>query len=304
MIVGGSVTSPAMGSLDVIGRWPGRHAAAVVTATTAGTAVARSWGDVEAPFAYASVTKLATALAVLVEVARGRCDLADLVGPPGATLAHLLSHASGLALEGAAPVAAVGARRIYSNVGIDLAVDHAADRSGVTPARLVAANVFEPLGMARTALEGRASSGVVGPVVELAKLAAELLVPTLVAPGLAAMQRTVQFPGLVGVLPGFGRQVPCDWGLGPEVKGSKQPHWTGSTWPATTVGHFGQAGGFVAADTVRGLAVVTLGDAAFGPWAIESWPALTDDVRRERLASVAVDHVVDLALGHGDELAT
>ena len=227
------------------------------------------------------MTKLATALAVLVEVDRGRCDLAEPVGPPGATLAHLLSHASGLGLEGDAPVAAPGSRRIYSNVGVDLAARHAARRAGVTPAGLVAANVLEPLGMARTTLFGRASDGAAGPVSELAALTGELLAPTLLGPELAARQRTVQFPGLSGVLPGFGRQVPCDWGLGAEVKGTKQPHWTGASWPTTTVGHFGRAGGFVAVDASAGVAVATLGDEPFGPWATEAWPTVTDDVHRE-----------------------
>jgi CubicO group peptidase (beta-lactamase class C family) len=277
-----------MGSLDAIERWPGRHAAVVVATSPAGTAVAASWGELDEPFAYASVTKLATTLAVLVEVDQGRCDLGEPVGPPDATLAHLLSHASGLGLEGEGPVAAPGARRIYSNVGVDLAAAHAARRARVTPADLVAANVFEPLGMSRTFLERRASDGAVGPVSELAALTGELLAPTLLGPELAERQRTVQFPGLIGVLPGFGRQAPCDWGLGPEVKGTKQPHWTGSSWPTTTVGHFGRAGGFVAVDTAAGIAVATLGDESFGPWAIAAWPTLTDDVHREHVIATRV----------------
>lgn len=272
-----------MGSLDAIERWPGRHAAVVVATSPAGTIVASSWGELDEPFPYASVTKLATTLAVLVEVGLGRCDLAEPVGPEGATLAHLLSHASGLGLEGEVPVAAPGARRIYSNVGVDLAVGHAARRARVTPAHLVAANVFEPLGMDRTILERRASDGAVGGVSELAALTCELLAPTLLGLELAARQRTVQFPGLIGVLPGFGRQAPCDWALGPEVKGTKQPHWTGSSWPMTTVGHFGRAGGFVAVDAAAGVAVATLGDVPFGPWATVAWPTVTDDVHREHV---------------------
>ncbi len=285
MIVGGSVSSPAMGSLGAIGRWPGRHAAVVVATAPGGSAVTSSWGTLHEPFAYASVTKLATTLAVLVEVDQGRCDLDEPVGPPGATLAHLLSHASGLGLEGSAPVAAPGVRRIYSNVGVDVAVGHAARRAHAASHELVAANVFEPLGMLGTALEGRASADAGGPVADLAALAGELHAPTRISSALAASQRAVQFPGLIGVLPGFGRQVPCDWGLGLEVKGTKQPHWTGSSWPATTVGHFGQAGGFVAVDADAGVAVATLGDEPFGPWAIAAWPEVTDDVRREHLAA-------------------
>jgi L-ascorbate metabolism protein UlaG (beta-lactamase superfamily) len=70
-------------------------------------------------------------------------------------------------------------------------------------------------------------------------------------------------------------------GLGAEVKGTKSPHWTGATWPTASLGHFGQAGGFVVVDRGAGVAVATLGDTAFGPWAKASWPSLTDDVRAE-----------------------
>jgi CubicO group peptidase (beta-lactamase class C family) len=230
-------------------------------------------------FPHASVTKVASAIAVLVVVEAGRCALDDEVGPPGATLAHLLSHASGLPTDGATPIAAPGTRRIYSNTGIEIAVAHAAAASRATPTELVTSRVFEPLGMRETALTGSAASGAIGPTEDLCALAAELLLPTLLSPQLAATQRTVAYPGLVGVLPGFGRQVPCDWGLGLEVKGSKRPHWTGETWPSSTVGHFGQSGGFVVADVEAGIAIVTLGDERFGTWSTSAWPAFTDAVR-------------------------
>ncbi|HLK46103.1 MAG TPA: penicillin-binding protein, partial [Acidimicrobiales bacterium] len=152
-----------------------------------------------------------------------------------------------------------------------------------TPVELLEDRVFGPLGMTSTRLVGPASSGAVGSTADLCALAAELLVPTLVPIELAARQRAVAFPGLVGVLPGFGRQEPCDWGLGVEVRGTKRPHWTGSTWPPTAVGHFGQAGGFVLGDADAGVAVVTLGDEPFGPWATSTWPAFTDLVRAELL---------------------
>jgi CubicO group peptidase (beta-lactamase class C family) len=265
-----------LGALDP---WPGVHAAIVVVARDGATETVEARGPLDRRFAHASVTKVATSLAVLVEVERGTCSLDEPLGPPGATLEHLLAHASGLPLEGVDPVAAPGVRRVYSNAGIDLAAAHAASRANLTPASLLASNVFGPLAMRDTVLEGRASSGAVGTVADLSRLAAELLSPTLLSPQLAARQRAVAFSGLVGVLPGFGRQEPCDWGLGVEVKGTKQPHWTGERWPADTVGHFGQAGGFVAADVDAGVAVATLGDAAFGPWAIASWPAFTDAAR-------------------------
>ena len=51
---------------------------------------------------WASVTKLLTGLAALVAVEEGIVDLDEPAGPPGSTLRHLLSHASGLPLNDAA----------------------------------------------------------------------------------------------------------------------------------------------------------------------------------------------------------
>ncbi len=279
-----------MGALDRFERWPGRHGVGVVDARPREVEAevdieadievdieVEGWGRER--FALASVTKVAASLAVLVEVDAGRCALGDQVGPPGATLAHLLSHASGLGLDATAPITAPARRRIYSNVAIDLAVAHAAAAAETTPAALLHDRVFSPLGMSHTSLEGPAASGAVGTVVDLCALAGELLAPTLLSPRLAALQRSVAFEGLRGVLPGFGVQDPCDWGLGVEVKGAKHPHWTGVTWPASTIGHFGRAGGFVAVDVEAGIALATLGDEPFGGWATTAWPAFTDDVR-------------------------
>ncbi len=89
---------------------------------------------------------------------------------------------------------------------------------------------------------------------------------------------SVAFPGLAGVLPGFGRFEPCDWGLGFEVRDAKSPHWTGTRNSPATFGHFGQSGAFVWVDPVAGLACAALSDLPFGPWAVEAWPRLSDAV--------------------------
>jgi len=100
----------------------------------------------------------------------------------------------------------------------------------------------------------------------------------LVTPATLAEATAVAFPGLAGVLPGFGRQDPNEWGLGPELRGTKAPHWTGSRNSPRTFGHFGQAGGFLWVDPEAGLACACLTDRPFGPWAAEVWPALSDAV--------------------------
>ena len=91
----------------------------------------------------------------------------------------------------------------------------------------------------------------------------------------------VQFPGLFGVLPGFGTQRPNDWGLGFEIRDGKSPHWTGSANSGRTYGHFGQSGTFLWVDPQADLALVALADRNFGDWAYSRWPALSDEVLRE-----------------------
>ena len=62
---------------------------------------------------------------------------------------------------------------------------------------------------------------------DLAAFAGELLRPSLVSQQMHDAAIDVQFPGLAGVLPGFGSQRPNDWGLGFEIRDGKSPHWTG-----------------------------------------------------------------------------
>lgn len=88
----------------------------------------------------------------------------------------------------------------------------------------------------------------------------------------------MQFPGLRGIVPGFGMQGSNDWGLGPEIRDAKSPHWTGSRNSPETFGHFGQAGTFVWIDPVAGVGLVCLTDRDFDQWAKDAWPRLSDAV--------------------------
>jgi CubicO group peptidase (beta-lactamase class C family) len=112
-------------------------------------------------------------------------------------------------------------------------------------------------------------------------LAAELQQPKLLDPSTLADATSVVFPGLAGVLPGFGRQKDNDWGLGFEIRDSKSPHWTGSDSSPRTFGHFGQSGTFLWVDPDAGAACVVLTDRHFGPWAAGAWPVFTDGVLAE-----------------------
>ena len=109
--------------------------------------VVYSHGDVDRVFPLASVTKPIVAWSVLVAVDRGLVSLDAPAGPEGATVRHLLAHASGLPFEGRRPVAAPEKRRIYSNEGFDILGEVVAAATGVGVCEWVRRTVFEPLGM-------------------------------------------------------------------------------------------------------------------------------------------------------------
>jgi len=242
----------------------------------AGVVVAtRGPRDAELP--WASVTKLLTGLAVLVALEEGTVDLDEPAGPEGSTLRHLLAHASGLAPEEGPALAAPGRRRIYSNYGIELVAAHVAERAHMPFADYLRSALLEPLGLTG-ALHGSPAWGYRGPLDDLLALARELLAPTLVAQETLTEAATVQFPGLAGVLPGWGRMDPNDWGLAFELRDAKSPHWTGTRASPRTFGHFGAAGTFLWVDRDAGVALAVLTDKEFGDWAKDAWPALSDSV--------------------------
>lgn len=219
-----------------------------------------------------------TAYRILQLAEAGTVSLDEPAGPPGATVRHLLAHASGLDIDGGGVLAAVGRRRIYSNAAFDLLGALAAERDREPFAHQVQRDILQPLEMTATALEGSAASGAVGTLRDLLRFGRELLSPTLLAPETLTEATTVVFPALNGVLPGFGQQRPNDWGLGFEIRDSKHPHWTGHTNSPATFGHFGQAGSFLWVDPSIGLACAGLTGVDFGPWAIDAWPAFSDAV--------------------------
>ncbi len=263
-----------MNALSVIDSWGARTAAAGL----AGAAEAVH-GPHDVPLRWASVTKLLTGLATLVAVEEGTVDLAEPAGPEGSTLRHLLAHASGLGPEEGPPLMPPGQRRIYSNYGIELAAALVAERAGMPFSEYLRAAVVRPLGL-RGALAGSPAWGFRGPLDDLLAVARELLAPSIVAAETLAEATAVQFPGLDGVLPSFGRMTPNDWGLAFELRDAKTPHWTGACASPRTFGHFGAAGTFLWVDPDAGLALGVLTDREFGDWAKEAWPALSDSVVR------------------------
>jgi CubicO group peptidase (beta-lactamase class C family) len=264
-------------ALRQVDEWPVGFAAVGVT-NSRETLATR--GDSGTPTAWASVTKLVTVLAALVAAEEGVLELDDPAGPPGSTIRHLLAHASGLPLEAGPPIAKPGTRRIYSNAGFETVAETIAEPAEMPFHDYLRQAVLEPLGLQAT-LAGSPASGIQGTLDDLLALGRELLEPTLLAPETLAEATAVAFPGLVGVLPGFGRMEPNDWGLGFELRDEKRPHWTGARNSTRTFGHFGQTGSFLWVDPAAGLACACLSDREFGDWAKEAWPRLSDAVVAE-----------------------
>jgi hypothetical protein len=268
-----------MESVRAIERWPVDNAATAVV-SAAGDVLGQH-GDTRRVFGLASVSKPLTAYAALIAIEEGVVELDTPAGPEGSTVRHLLAHTSGLAFDAHKAMAPPGTRRLYSNAGFEVLADTLAEHSGIPFAEYQAEALFGPLGMVSSKLEGSPASGAVSSVDDLIAFATELQEPKLLDPQTLHEATSVVFPGLSGVLPGFGHQKPNDWGLGFELRDHKSPHWTGAHSSPATFGHFGQSGTFLWVDPVAKAACIALTDRAFGPWAAENWPPYTDAVLAE-----------------------
>lgn len=270
------MSASAFPSVELIDAWPVETAASAIVA--ADGSVLATHGNIDQEFRLASVTKLLSAYGALIAIEEGAFELDTPAGPAGSTVRHLLSHTSGLDFSEDKVRAEPGTRRIYSNIGFEVLADTLTAHTDIPFATYLAEAVFEPLGMTRTRLEGSAGAGGVSTVRDLARFAAELQQPTLVAPETLSSATTVVFPGLKGVLPGYGVQTPNDWGLGLELRDGKSPHWTSASNSPGTFGHFGQSGTFLWVDPEAQAACVALTDRNFGDWAVTAWPAYSDAV--------------------------
>jgi CubicO group peptidase (beta-lactamase class C family) len=276
-----ALVSAAVKALEQVDGWPAEN---IATGVVSEGEVVATRGPRDREFRWASVTKPATALAVLVAAEEGTVDLDEPAGPPGSTVRHLLAHASGLPFDGREPIGRPGARRIYSNAGFDMLAELVAERADMPFDEYLRRAVLEPLGMAAE-LRGSAGSELFGSLDDLLRLARELQQPTLIAPETLAEATSVQFPGLAGVIPDLGRFDPNDWGLGFELKDEKPGHWSGSKPSPRTFGHFGGSGTFLWVDPEGELALGVLTDLDFGDWAKDAWPRLSDDVYTEAISA-------------------
>lgn len=267
-----------MRAQELINQWPVDNAAAAVMSPQG---VLDTFGDTEKKFNLASVTKMLSAYAALVAVEEGAIELEEPVGPVGSTVRHLLAHTAGYEFDTDATRGEPGERRMYSNTGFEVLAAHITKATGIEFSQYAREAVFDPLGMSSTDISGGAAAGGRSSVADLSLFGIELLSPTLLDPSTWTEATTIQFAGVAGLLPGFGRHKPNDWGLGFEIRSNKSPHWTAQSNSPQTFGHFGQSGTFLWVDPSAQLACVALTDRPFGSWAAEVWPTFSEAILSE-----------------------
>jgi CubicO group peptidase (beta-lactamase class C family) len=236
-------------------------------------------GDAARVVRLASVSKPVVALAALVAAEEGVVDLDEPAGPAGSTVRHLLAHASGLPFEGTESISQPGRRRIYSNEAFRVLAAHLAEAAQMPFADYALEAVSRPLGIGLDP-SGDPGSGMHASLEDVLTLGLELLTPHLVADETRDEMVSVQFPGLTGVLPDYGRFDLLDWGLGVQLN-TDPPSWMGARTSARAFGHFGGSGTFLWVDPEPGVACAVLTTREFGEWAKEAWPRLSDAVLDE-----------------------
>jgi CubicO group peptidase (beta-lactamase class C family) len=280
-----------MEALRLVDTWPVPHVSAAVIRPD-GTVV--STGDTTFEFRLASISKPITAWASLVAAEEGTIELdappKHVAAQPGCTIRHLLSHAGGYPFDGADPIAPPERRRIYSNTGIEMVAAEIASAAAMPFEVYFREAVLEPLGMRATVLRGSPAHQMRSTLGDTVRFMAELRRPSLVDAATAGDAFRPQYPDLSGIVPDVGRFTPCPWGIGVEIRGVKQPHWTGRTNSPATVGHFGGAGTMAWFDPAADCALVALTDRNFDDWrdeALARWPELSDAVIHEVTAAGA-----------------
>ncbi|MCZ7630332.1 MAG: beta-lactamase family protein [Microthrixaceae bacterium] len=141
-------------ALRSIDDWNARFSTAVVSS---GTGILATHGDTHKVVRVASLTKLVTAWTVLIAVEEGAVSLSDPLGPPGATVAHLLCHAGGWDFDTTTVLARPGTKRIYSNTGYGALATHVGSATSIRFTDYMAEAVLAPLGMTASELRGSAA---------------------------------------------------------------------------------------------------------------------------------------------------
>ena len=278
----------ALRAIDALGRAHGRRRRRRGrAASSAPTARA------DARLRWASVTKLLTGLAALV-ARRGGDRRPRRARRPGGLDAPPPARARLRARAGGGPAAhAAGAAADL------LELRDRARRGAASPSapampfdeysRAAVARAARPRRLPRTA---RPPGATAARSTTCSRSARELLAPTLVAAETLAEATSVQFPGLAGVLPSWGRMEPNDWGLAFELRDEKSPHWTGTlvtrrARSATSAPPARSSG----STRTRASRARVLTDREFGDWAKEAWPRVQRLSRRANIGRISSSNV-------------
>jgi beta-lactamase class C len=100
--------------------------------------------------------------------------------------------------------------------------------------------------------------------------------PGFVSPELLADARRSQTDGLAGGAAAPLWYAACPWGLGPDIRGQKQPHWSPSNAAPESFGHAGASGCVAWHDPASDLSYAMMGTrTAANGWLLRHSPALS-----------------------------
>ncbi len=103
----------------------------------------------------------------------------------------------------------------------------------------------------------------------------------LLAPETVEEMLAPQFGELPGEVAGIARWPNCAWGLGFDVRGTREPHWAGDAVTPTASTHFGASGALAWLDRERDLGLVALASrGTYSGWGMQAggWADLSSAV--------------------------
>ena len=298
-----------MRAREILSEWPVANYSACSIDFSSSSPTVQFAGATRQNFALASLSKPITALAVLVGVQEEIIDL-DARFESGFNRSDLLSHQSGLKFDVDGGISIQNCRdamlnpnsytfdrpgnqrRIYSNLGYELLAFDLEIQSQMPFHDYLREAILDPVRMTESFIDlgahglgypFGASAGIVSSANDMSLFLAELINGHVVDQSFkdpAFVSRGEKLPGIV---PGFGYFEDNAWGMGFEVKASKNRHWTGTLNSSSTFGHFGRSGTFFWVDPIEQLACCVLTDRPFDDFAKESWPIFSDLLLQDRL---------------------
>lgn len=237
----------------------------------------------------ASITKILTTYVMADAVLAGAISFEERVDSPKlkspeVSFKDLLSHCSGIRPDNLDPIER-HKKRIYTNEAFDLAGEALITKLGQDFKTSSVGDLFkEGLGaylQTSIEFEGSCAASAIGTLDDLISIMNEMRNPTYLDAQTHKQLTCAYLPELEGILPGWGTYKHNTFGIGFEIKGNKQPHWTGSISSPETFGHFGQSGAFIFHDPINMVSACCVTNKDFAPWAKLTYPVLSDKIYEE-----------------------